>query len=188
MGYRLTKIYTKTGDNGTTGLGINERIAKDSLRIQAIGDIDELNSTLGFFIESVAPTSTHCDELRQIQHDLFDLGGELAMPDYSLLDGAIIDQLEALIDRDNAELPPLTNFILPGGNEAAARCHMARALCRRVERTVVTFNRAEDKPHTLAQTYLNRLSDYLFVLARLLVQEQGDAEVLWQSRHRRDPK
>jgi len=172
LGYRLTKIYTKTGDNGTTGLGINERIAKDSLRIQAIGDIDELNSTLGFFIESVAPTSTHRDELRQIQHDLFDLGGELAMPDYSLLDGAIIDQLEALIDRDNAELPPLTNFILPGGNEAAARCHMAR----------------EDKPHTLAQTYLNRLSDYLFVLARLLVQEQGDAEVLWQSRHRRDPK
>ncbi|WP_320824724.1 cob(I)yrinic acid a,c-diamide adenosyltransferase [Reinekea sp.] len=187
MGYRLTKIYTKTGDNGTTGLGVSERIDKDSLRIQAIGDIDELNSTMGFFIESVPETSHHRNELRQIQHDLFDLGGELAMPGYSLLDGDIIDQLEGLIDRDNAELPPLKNFILPGGNEPAARCHLARSLCRRVERTVVTFNREEATPHTLAQTYLNRLSDYLFVLARLLVQEQGDAEILWQSRHRRDP-
>lgn len=186
MGYRLSKIYTKTGDVGTTGLGVNERISKSSLRIQAIGDIDELNSYIGLLIESLTAESSRATELRQIQHDLFDLGGELAMPDYTLLDDSIISQLEALIDRDNATLPPLKNFILPGGTEQAARTHVARSICRRAERTVVAFNQQEPNAHVLVQIYLNRLSDYLFVLARCLVRELGAEEVLWQSRHVRD--
>lgn len=185
MGNRLSKIYTKTGDDGTTGLGVNERIAKDSLRIQAIGDIDELNSVIGLLIESLDKTSAHATALRQIQHDLFDLGGEMAMPEYSLLDEHIIDQIEMMIDENNAQLAPLKNFILPGGNESAARTHIARATCRRAERTLVTFNHQETHPHLLAQRYLNRLSDYLFVLARILVKESGDEEILWQSRHKR---
>ncbi len=184
MGFRLSKIYTKTGDNGTTGLGIRERIEKDSLRIAAIGDIDELNSALGLLIEAIPEQSPRVDELRQLQHDLFDLGGEIAMPGYELLDAAIVDQLEHLIDRDNAELPPLKNFILPGGSEASARCQLVRAICRRAERTIVSFNREEASPHTLAQTYLNRLSDYLFVLARQLQKDSGKGEILWQSRHK----
>lgn len=183
MGNRLSKIYTKTGDSGTTGLGVNERISKDSLRIHAIGDVDELNSTVGFLIEALPKDHACTAELRQIQHDLFDLGGELAMPEYSLLDEVIVEQLENYIDTHNANLPPLKNFILPGGNEAAARAHMARSVCRRAERTLVSFNHQEAQPHILVQTYLNRLSDYFFVLARHLVKESGDSEILWQSRH-----
>lgn len=185
MGNRLTKIYTKTGDAGTTGLGINERIAKDSLRIQAIGDIDELNSVLGLAAEAVTDQPAIFDELRQIQHDLFDLGGELAMPGHSLLDETIVDELEQRIDAHNAELEPLKNFILPGGSEANARLHVARSVCRRAERSVVSFNDAEAQPHRLAQTYLNRLSDYFFVLSRSILKHQGGEEVLWQTRHKR---
>lgn len=186
MGHRLSKIYTKTGDSGTTGLGINDRIAKDSLRINAIGDIDELNSFMGHLIEAVDTASSHRNILRQLQHDLFDLGGELAMPGHSLLDESIITQLEELIDQQNEQLEPLKNFILPGGNEAAARAHIARSVCRRAERTLVTFNHQESHPHQLAQTYLNRLSDFLFVFSRTLVFEAADDEILWQSRHKRD--
>ena len=186
MGNRLSKIYTKTGDNGTTGLGVNERIAKDSLRIHAIGDTDELNSVIGFCIEALPEHSELATELRQVQHDLFDLGGELAMPGYSLVDDSIVTQLENQIDRHNAQLPPLKNFILPGGNEAASRCHMARSTCRRAERTLVTFNQQESQPHLLVQAYLNRLSDYLFVVSRKLAREDGASEVLWQSRHKRE--
>lgn len=186
MGHRLSKIYTKTGDNGTTGLGVNERIAKDSLRIQSIGDIDELNSFMGLLIEAVPKDSPRLSYLKQIQHDLFDLGGELAMPEYTLLDEAIVDQLESEIDTLNADLEPLKNFILPGGNEMAARAHVARSVCRRAERTLVSFNHQESHPHLLAQTYLNRLSDFLFVLSRTLVKDKNDEEVLWQSRHKVD--
>jgi len=185
LGNRLSKIYTKTGDNGTTGLGLKERIPKDSLRIHAIGDVDELNSNIGFLNEALDSESVHLNTLRQIQHDLFDLGGELAMPGYALLDGAIIDQLEETIDELNKNLPPLKNFILPGGNEPSARAHLARSVCRRVERTLVTFNAQEESPHNLAQIYLNRLSDYLFVLARILIKEANDDEILWSSRHKR---
>lgn len=188
MGNRLTKIYTRTGDDGTTGLGINERIKKDSLRVHAMGDIDELNSHIGLLIESLSVDSQHIEELRQIQHDLFDLGGELAMPGYSLLDEQIVKDLEALIDQHNEALPPLKNFILPGGNEAAARAHIARSICRRAERTCLTFNRQEAEPHKLAQTYLNRLSDFLFVLARAVVLNNGDQEILWQTRHTESTK
>lgn len=184
MGHRLSKIYTKTGDQGTTGLGVNQRVAKDSLRIQAIGDVDELNSVIGLLIESLASDSAYKSYLRQIQHDLFDLGGELAMPEYALLDEAIVDQLEVQIDTLNADLKPLKNFILPGGNESAARAHVARSVCRRAERTLVSFNHQESQPHTLVQVYLNRLSDYLFVLSRHIVFSAGDEEILWQSRHK----
>ena len=185
MGNRLTKIYTKTGDDGTTGLGVKERIEKDSLRIHAIGDIDELNSTIGLLIESVPADSAHRAHLRQIQHDLFDLGGELAMPGYALLDEQIISELEALIDDYNATLAPLANFILPGGSEPSARAHLARSICRRAERSCVTFNRNQAQPHMLVQKYLNRLSDYLFVLARKLTDQSRENEILWQSRHKK---
>lgn len=184
MGHRLTKIYTKTGDNGTTGLGINERIGKDSLRIHAIGDIDELNSFIGLAAEALPEGSESLTHLRQIQHDLFDLGGELAMPEYALLDEAIVTELEQRIDTLNEDLPPLKNFILPGGHEANARIHVARSVCRRAERTLVTFNQAESSPHLLAQSYLNRLSDYLFVLSRAVIKEHDGKEVLWQTRHK----
>lgn len=184
MGYRLSKIYTKTGDDGTTGLGTTQRIGKDSDRIAAIGDIDELNCCIGLLLEALPAESRHNAYLRQVQHDLFDLGGELAMPEYKLLDELILTQLEEQIDKLNEALAPLRNFILPGGNEMAARAHLARSVCRRGERTLVRFNQAEDHPHLLAQQYLNRLSDFLFVLARTLVHDHQDAEILWQSRHR----
>lgn len=185
MGHRLSKIYTRTGDKGETGLGMQGRIGKDSLRIAAIGDIDELNSGIGWLMVALAGKESDLAMLSQIQHDLFDLGGELAMPGYELLEDRLITELEGYIDRLNEPLPPLKNFILPGGNEAAARCHLARSVCRRAERTMVAFNRAEEKGHVLAQQYLNRLSDLLFVYARHLAREDGQEEVLWQSRHKK---
>ncbi|WP_028672652.1 cob(I)yrinic acid a,c-diamide adenosyltransferase [Saccharospirillum impatiens] len=185
MGNRLSKIYTRTGDAGDTGLGMDGRVPKDSGRIASMGDIDELNSLVGFLMVSLGDHHSEYGMLSQIQHDLFDLGGELAMPGYELLDAALISDLEDHIDRINEHLPPLKNFILPGGNEAASRCHLARATCRRAERTLVAFNRQESKGHLLAQQYLNRLSDLFFVLARQLARADGSQEVLWQSRHRK---
>jgi len=186
MGHRLSKIYTRTGDKGETGLGMNGRIGKDSLRIDAIGDIDELNSIIGWLRVALDDNAPDQAMLSQIQHDLFDLGGELAMPGYELLEEALVSDLEAHIDQLNDDLPPLKNFILPGGNEAASRCHMARSVCRRAERTMVSFNKAEPKGHLLAQQYLNRLSDLLFVYARHLARKDGQQEVLWQSRHKKE--
>jgi cob(I)alamin adenosyltransferase len=185
MGNRLSKIYTRTGDAGETGLGMQERIPKDNGRIASMGDIDELNCLVGYLMVSLGDGHTDYAMLSQIQHDLFDLGGELAMPGYELLDKSLIAELEDHIDRINDPLPPLKNFILPGGNEAASRCHLARATCRRAERTLVAFNRQETKGHILAQQYLNRLSDLFFVLARQLARADGSAEVLWQTRHRK---
>ncbi|MEX0623738.1 cob(I)yrinic acid a,c-diamide adenosyltransferase [Saccharospirillum sp.] len=184
MGNRLSKIYTRTGDAGDTGLGMQGRVAKDSGRIASMGDIDELNSLVGFLMVCLGDHHSEYRMLSQIQHDLFDLGGELAMPGYELLEATLISDLEDHIDRINEHLPPLKNFILPGGNEAASRCHLARAACRRAERTMVAFNRQEPEGHLLAQQYLNRLSDLFFVLARQLARADGSQEVLWQSRHR----
>ncbi|HEB95746.1 MAG TPA: cob(I)yrinic acid a,c-diamide adenosyltransferase [Sedimenticola thiotaurini] len=180
MGYRLSKIYTRTGDNGSTGLGDGRRVEKDSPRIEAIGTVDELNSVLGILRAQEIPDD---DErlLARIQHRLFDLGGELAMPSHRVLTDDSVSELEQALDRINQELPPLQEFILPAGNLAAASCHHARSVCRRAERRLLTLAHQEEEtvsPHALA--YLNRLSDLLFVLARALARRHGGAEVYWQ--------
>ncbi len=180
MGYRLSKIYTRTGDNGSTGLGDGRRVEKDSPRIEAIGTVDELNSVLGILRAQEIPDD---DErlLARIQHRLFDLGGELAMPSHRILTDDSVSELEQALDRINQELPPLQEFILPAGNLAAASCHHARSVCRRAERRLLTLAHQEKEtvgPHALA--YLNRLSDLLFVLARSLARRHGGAEVYWQ--------
>jgi cob(I)alamin adenosyltransferase len=177
MGYRLSKIYTRTGDTGTTGLGDGERVSKDHPRVEAYGTVDELNGTLGLLLAHPLPdTAQAC--LSRAQHQLFDLGGELAVPGYTVMAEKHTQQLEQALDRLNADLPMLREFILPGGTQAAAICHMARAICRRAERRVVTLARSEPvNPHAI--TYLNRLSDLLFVLARVILREAGGQEVLW---------
>ena len=171
MGHRLTKIYTRTGDEGTTGLGDGQRVAKDDLRVEAYGTVDELNSALGVLLSHAAMTKPIRDALTRIQHQLFDLGGELCMPGVEAIDAAAVDGLEELLDELNADLPPLKDFVLPGGSPEAAACHLARAICRRAERR--TWSLAADAPvnqHSLK--YLNRLSDLLFVLARALNRDQ----------------
>jgi cob(I)alamin adenosyltransferase len=178
MGNRLSKIITRTGDEGTTGLGDGSRIPKDSARIEAIGTVDELNSAVGLLraLPSLPPEASKL--LLRVQHDLFDLGGELAVPGYSVIAEAHVAALEDAVEELNAQLPPLKEFILPGGSEAAARCHMARTLARRAERRCWTLAHAEDT-RGIALIYLNRLSDLLFVLSRALARHEGGAEVLW---------
>jgi cob(I)alamin adenosyltransferase len=177
MGNRLSKIYTRTGDKGTTGLGDGARVDKDSLRVEAYGTVDELNSTVGWVIASDLPDEiSKC--LTQVQHELFDLGGELCMPGYTLIPDAYITRLENALDAFNEDLPPLKDFILPGGSEAASRCHMARAIARRAERRVISLARVETVNEASIR-YLNRLSDLLFVLARVLARRDGGNEVLW---------
>jgi len=184
MGHRLSRIVTRTGDAGTTGLGDGTRVAKDSARIAAIGDVDELNSTLGVLLaEDLAPELR--DELVSIQHDLFDLGGELSIPGHAALDDAHVARLEAAIERHNASLAPLKEFILPGGTRAAALAHVARTVCRRAERSVVHLA-AASPVNDPVRRYLNRLSDLLFVLARTLNRSAGRSDVLW--RHDRKGK
>ena len=183
MGNRLSKIYTRTGDAGTTGIGGGQRVEKDAPRIEAIGDVDELNSLLGLLISLGVPQDLHT-ELTQIQHRLFDLGGDLSLPGQELINADHIVELEQLLDGLNSGLPPLKDFILPGGNRTAAACHVARAVCRRAERRLTTLERAEPgKPHCAA--YLNRLSDLLFVITRHLNRLDGSDEVLWQSKFSR---
>jgi cob(I)alamin adenosyltransferase len=177
MGHRLSKIYTRTGDAGTTGLGDGERTPKNAARVQAMGDVDELNSLLGVLL-SDEPDPDTCKVLLAIQHDLFDLGGELSIPGSSLLPGSAVERLERAIDRWNDTLPPLKEFILPGGTRAAAHCHLARAVCRRAERAIVALA-ADETVNTALFEYINRLSDLLFVLARTLARADGGAEVLW---------
>ena len=178
MGHRLSKIYTRTGDKGMTGLSNGQRIDKDSLRIEAIGTVDELNSQIGVILTNDIPTGTR-DYLTRIQHALFDLGGELSMPDRESIETKHISELETWLDNLNANLPALKEFILPGGSPAAANCHVARSTCRRAERRVVSLLRNEPvNPNVL--TYLNRLSDLLFVIARCLARHNGGTEVLWQ--------
>lgn len=185
MGNRLSKIYTRTGDNGSTGLGDGSRTGKDSLRVAAYGTVDELNSTLGMVIACDGVDDAICEVLVQVQHELFDLGGELCIPGMAMVQGKDIDRLENVLDAFNADLPALKDFILPGGGMAASTCHLARTVCRRAEREVVALGRVEEvRPE--AQRYLNRLSDLLFVLARVLARQSGHGEVLWQ--HERRPR
>jgi cob(I)alamin adenosyltransferase len=177
MGHRLSKIYTRTGDQGTTGLGDGRRVAKTAPRIRAIGDVDELNSLLGVLVAQ-EPADEVARLLVAIQHDLFDLGGEMSIPGTQLLAPEATDRLEAAIDRYNETLPPLKEFILPGGSRAAAFCHLARAVCRRAERSMVEVADAEAVSEATLR-FVNRLSDLLFVLARVLARRDGGAEVLW---------
>jgi cob(I)alamin adenosyltransferase len=187
MGHRLSKIYTRTGDQGSTGLGSGERVPKDGLRIEAIGQVDELNCTVGLVLaQTVRPTIRDC--LNEVQHKLFDLGGELSMPGtgFIAIRADDVTDLEQALDGFNAELPPLKEFILPGGGPAAAAGHLARAVCRRAERHLVTLARAEAVTAE-CQAYLNRLSDLLFVLCRVLARDEGGSEVLWRNVHDRRP-
>ena len=187
MGNRLSKIYTRTGDDGTTGLGDGSRVAKDSARVNAYGTVDELNSTIGMVLASDGVDDAVRETLTQVQHELFDLGGELCIPGMAMIEDADIDRLEQVLDRFNEPLPPLKDFILPGGGMAASCCHLARTVCRRAERQVIALGRQEEiRPQ--AQRYLNRLSDLLFVLGRVLARAGGHGEVLWQHERRRKPK
>lgn len=178
MGYRLSKIYTRTGDDGTTGITGDQRLPKDAPRIQAIGSVDELNSLIGLVLCEELPDSVR-DTLLEIQHRLFDLGGELSMPGYQLLMQPSVDDLEAALDSMNESLAPLENFILPGGTRAASLCHVARSVARRAERDLVTLQNQEQLFDVPAR-YINRLSDLLFVMARALNKQDGVADVLWQ--------
>jgi cob(I)alamin adenosyltransferase len=185
MGNRLTKICTRTGDNGTTGLGDGSRTGKDDPRIEAIGAIDELNSALGVVLGQDLPAGMQA-QLSRIQHRLFDLGGELCLPQPSEQTAsarAPVGELEAALDELNAELPPLKEFILPGGTPAAAFCHLARAICRRAERRLVSL--ASTGPvNPAAIVYLNRLSDLLFVMARQLNRLGNHPDVYWKHERR----
>ena len=179
MGNRLSKIATRTGDDGSTGLGDGSRIAKDAPRIHALGEVDELNSQLGLLLCEDLPAGVR-EELLAIQHDLFDLGGELCIPGYSVIADAQVAQLDALLEKHNADLPPLKEFILPGGSRAAAQMHVCRTVCRRAERAVVTLAQSEDAAvNPQPRQYLNRLSDLCFVLARVLNRHAGGGDVLW---------
>ena len=178
MGNRLSKIYTRTGDNGTTGLGDGSRVEKDHLRIEAFGTVDELNSAIGTV--RAEPLPKKMDEIfSAIQHRLFDLGGELSVPGYKVIEISDIEALEQQLDHYNAELPRLKEFILPAGGRATACCHLARSICRRAERRVYSLSENETvNPQALA--YLNRLSDLLFVIARVLARFENGEEVLWE--------
>jgi cob(I)alamin adenosyltransferase len=192
MGFRLSTIATRTGDDGTTGLGDGSRVAKDSARVAAMGDVDELNSTLGLLRCEPLPAAIDA-LLNRIQNDLFDLGGELSIPGFSLLAEERVLALDEALADYNAELPRLTEFILPGGSRRAATAHVARTHCRRAERTVISLanqtplardsaapvDQASPTVRPLAQQYLNRLSDLLFVLARTLNRVEGGDDVLW---------
>lgn len=177
MGHRLSKIVTRTGDAGTTGLGDGSRVGKDSQRIAAIGEVDELNSTLGVLLAETLPDAiTAC--LLEVQHDLFDLGGELSIPGYAAVSQDHVARLEDAVERFNEGLPPLKEFILPGGTRPAAVAHVARTVCRRAERAVVALA-AVEPVNDPARRYLNRLSDLLFILARTLNRTAGGSDVLW---------
>ena len=178
MGHRLSKITTRTGDAGETGLGDGSRVAKDNPRIQALGDVDELNSVIGMVLAEDVPPALR-DALLQVQHDLFDLGGELSIPGHVLLKPARVDALEAATEAWNADLPALKEFILPGGTRAAAAAHLARTVCRRAERSVVALGR-KDKVGDAVRRYLNRLSDLLFVAGRVLNRHAGQNDVQWR--------
>ncbi|MCO5108972.1 MAG: cob(I)yrinic acid a,c-diamide adenosyltransferase [Burkholderiaceae bacterium] len=178
MGHRLSRITTRTGDDGTTGLGDGSRTRKDSLRIAAIGDVDELNSTIGLLQAEPLPDPVRA-ALTDIQHDLFDLGGELCIPGFENLPEGRAARLDELIEHYNADLPRLQEFILPGGSRAAAIAHVARTVCRRAERSIVALGRAEEIRPACRQ-YVNRLSDLLFVLARVVNRHAGATDVMWE--------
>jgi cob(I)alamin adenosyltransferase len=178
MGKRLSKIYTRTGDDGTTGLGDGTRVAKDSLRVDAFGTVDEANSAIGVVLAAASVPQGIRNTLTEVQHDLFELGGELCIPGHEAVNEAFIDRLETDLDDLNEDLPALREFILPGGGEAAAACHLARTIVRRAERVTITLADTETvRPEVLK--YLNRLSDLLFVIARVLARAENGEEVLW---------
>lgn len=179
MGNRLSRIYTRTGDAGTTGLGDGSRVAKDHPRVEAYGCVDELNSALGVLLAVPELQDDVRDCMTEVQHDLFDLGGELCIPGHSMVTEAHVARLEEVLDRYNEALPPLREFVLPGGGPAAAACHLARTICRRAERRVVTLADIETINGEVAR-YLNRLSDLLFVVARVLARSEQGQEVLWR--------
>jgi cob(I)alamin adenosyltransferase len=181
MGHRLTKIYTRTGDDGTTGLSDGSRVKKNSPRMQAIGAIDETNSVLGVLVAELPAGDALAAMFTTIQHDLFDLGGELSIPGAAMIDAIRVAWLEEQTDGLNQALPPLKNFILPGGNRAAAFCHLARTICRRAERDLVGLAESE-AVNDEGRRFLNRLSDLLFVAARTIARRDGGQEVLWQQR------
>lgn len=178
MGNRLSKIYTRTGDDGSTGLGDGSRTDKDSLRIEAMGAVDELNSTIGVLLCHTLPEATQ-SALTDIQHSLFDIGGELCIPGSTVITADRVDALEQLLDTLNADLAPLKEFILPGGAPSAAACHQARTVCRRAERRAHSLAKSETV-NPVSIKYLNRLSDLLFVMARHLNREAGIADVFWK--------
>ena len=183
MGNRLSRIYTRTGDDGTTGLADGSRLAKDSRRVAAMGDLDELNANLGVVLAHPLPAPVR-ETLTDAQHTLFDVGAELAMPPASIVGDARVEALEAALDALNADLPPLKEFILPGGGGGACAAHVARAVCRRAERGLVAL--AADEPvNEASRRYVNRLSDYLFVAARVLARA-GSGEVYWRHERSRD--
>lgn len=192
MSNRLSKISTKTGDKGETGLGDGSRISKTSTRIAVIGEVDELNSWVGVLSAELDAQDENQIILSQIQHDLFDLGGELCVPGYKALSENMLTELENKLVEINEALPPLKDFILPGGNKAASFCHMARSVGRRAERSIVALaNEEKDGDNSispLAVQYLNRLSDFFFVLSRSLARKNGGQEVLWKSRHTQSKK
>jgi cob(I)alamin adenosyltransferase len=178
MGHRLSKITTKTGDAGTTGLGDGSRIAKDHPRVAALGDVDELNCHVGLLLTENIPATIH-DALTDVQHDLFDLGGELAIPGYFAITDKHVERLEALTESLNADLPMLKEFILPGGSRASVYAHLMRTVCRRAERALIALA-AVDAVSAHSRIYLNRLSDMAFVLSRVLNRAAGQPDVLWQ--------
>ena len=178
MGKRLSKIYTRTGDDGTTGLGDGSRVAKDSLRVDAFGTVDEANSAIGVVLSCASVPNDIRRMLTEIQHDMFELGGELCIPGHSAITDAFVTRLEKDLDALNEDLPALKEFILPGGGQAAAACHLARTIVRRAERITTTLAGSESvRPEVLR--YLNRLSDLLFVIARVLSRAESGQEVLW---------
>ena len=178
MGNRLSKIYTRTGDDGTTGLGDGARVSKTSPRVEAMGAVDELNSVIGLLMTESVPDSIR-ETLSAVQHTLFDLGGEISLPDQELVQNEQVTQIENTLDRMNEALLPLKDFILPGGTQPAAMCHQARSVCRRAERRMLVLAEQQSVSSTSTK-YLNRLSDLLFVMARHLNQRAGVADVLWQ--------
>lgn len=179
MGKRLTQIATRTGDDGTTGLGDNTRVGKDSLRVQAMGDVDELNSHIGLLLCEPVPADVR-ELLVDIQHQLFNLGGELSIPGFDLLKDEALATLDAALAGHNAKLPKLEEFILPAGNRSASQAHVCRTVARRAERAVVALGKSESVRET-PRRYLNRLSDLMFVLARVLNRADGGDDVYWKS-------
>lgn len=178
MGNRLSKLYTRTGDDGTSGLSGGERVAKNHARMHAMGSVDELNSLLGLLICKL-DNADLSDLLIAVQHDLFNIGGEISMPGHSFITAEKVARLEQCIDHYNTQVEPLKDFILPGGSEAASICHMARAVARRAERDLISLHQLEPVCDTTRQ-YLNRLSDLLFVAARIINHTLGQPDVLWK--------
>ena len=183
MGHRLSRIYTRTGDDGSTGLGDGVRVPKEHLRVEAYGTVDEANSAIGVVLAVPGLPGAVVEYLTEVQHDLFDLGGELCVPGYRVIVAADVERLERALDALNEGLPPLKDFILPGGGPAAAACHLARTVARRAERRVWALARTEQVAPEVPQ-YLNRLSDLLFVIARVLARHEHGSEVLWRHRPR----